>query len=192
MAKRVLKETVAIGIDPSLTACALVAVHIQAGKVRKIIDSDIFSTDDTLSLPERLETLREFTQNFVTKLRVPRASAMIGAVETPPQGGRMFSSTTVAKCTAACEMGLFPKIIAAGYTAIAVKRYMVPHWYGYSKANWTRAGYTAKFKRSHPSKIAVSSAISQRFNLHIANTDESDAAAIAIYHAIKIGAMKDG
>jgi len=184
------KRIIAIGVDPSLTACAMIAIMINRRPTAteySVILKRIVETDSADPLPIRLELIRVATHNFAAQLQtVYPDRRIIAAVESPPQGAKMFSSATVAKATAACEMGLTP-IIAASYTAQAVKRYMVPKWPGLSKANWAEAKYTKKYKRSIPSKASVSSRLAEKCKIYLNDLDLSDAAAIAVYHAHKEG-----
>lgn len=166
-----------LGVDPSLTACAIVAI-IRKKRGFELLSSAVISTPNADHLAARLIMLQDGVRNFAAQF----GDDVVAAVETPPQGSRMFSSAVVAKATGACEMGLWP-VVSRSYTAQAVKRFMVPTWPGLSKENWKNAGYTKAFRRSMPSKTAVSSRLAERFGIYVADMNTSDACAIAVYHS---------
>lgn len=185
-----MKITVApfriIAVDPSLTACAIVVLEFR--DAIQVISKEIIETNPDVPLHDRLRCLMdgcEFRSNKLMTNAYKFARRTYGAVESPPQGARMHNSATIAKTAGACEMGLHKCARVEAYTATAAKRFLVPGWHGWSKANWEKAGYTKKFRKSQPSKSAVASHLAKKFGINLANPDISDAAALGVYMAHK-------
>lgn len=180
-----------IGVDPSMTSTGLTSLIFDGSTITIELKRIIETTPD-LSFQFRLEQMRcEISDFYLDCLCKKNKCKTHAAIESPPQGARMFSSADTAKATAAAQMGLC-RISQTIYTARAVKKFIVPDWHGWSKANWAKAGYTKKYKSSMPSKTSVASNLATRFGVNIAQPDMSDAAAVAIYHAHKDGLLPKG
>lgn len=181
---KTIKTARVIGVDPSLTACAIVVLEIVHGTSIKLVHHTIVSTESGRTIGSRLNQL------CYECGRIRTAHADTGhvwaTVESPPQGARMHNSAVLAQTAGACVMGLDP-LPTTMHTAAAVKRFIVPHWHGASKDNWARSGRTHKFKRSQPSKIAVASHLASRYGINLLDHNLSDAAALAVYHAHRSG-----
>lgn len=175
-----------IAVDPSLTACAIVVLEFR--DAIRVIDKEVIETQAEARMDARLRCLmNECTRAYKRHSNgaYEFARRTYGVVESPPQGARMHNSATMAKVAGACEMGLGKCNKLEAYTATAAKRHLVPGWHGWSKANWEKAGYKKKFRKSQPSKSSVASHLATKYGINLANPDMSDAAALGVYMAHK-------
>lgn len=185
------QKTRIIGVDAALTKTGLISLIFEPGKDIVIESKVLIETNPDRPDSKRLHKICKDIRMHVAELQKANPCRTQASLESPPQGASMYSSATVAKACAAGEIAL-AKYDQQIYMARAVKVFMVPDWPGTCKANWTKAGYTKKWKRSMPSKAAVASHLGTDYGLYIAQQDISDAASLAIYHAHKIGVLNNG
>jgi len=183
----------AIGLDHSLTNTGVAFVVTDGNKILNYSTHTIKTTSK-----EPIEQRVSFIATGVRKLI---ASSTIGVCAFDDLGienvsrGSKFRREEMGMSFAAALIGSYSFVRkgSASVTLVTPQQHKVmlcPNWHGTNKVNWEKMGRTGKFKRSMPDKISTMSALYATHKIKVTNDHESDAAAIAIYVAIKNGGLK--
>lgn len=176
-----------IGVDPSFAACGLACVRLQritddagitvrASEV-KLLGHATIRTDSTDDHADRLWDLHVGVREFMEK-----HGASLYAVEGFAFGAkfqREVQGMVHGAILVSLRVGGAAKIEVV--TPMQAKKVACPEFPGWSKANWSKAGYTQPFKRSMPEKATVMSGLRRRFGfVGLVDDAVADAACVAI------------
>lgn len=176
-----------IGVDPSFSACGLAYVRIRSihsadGKAVlssavDLVDHATIRTDSTDDHADRLWDIHVGVREFAAK-----NTAAFYAIEGFAFGAkfqREIQGMVHGAILVSLRVGGANKIEIV--TPMQAKKVACPDFPGWSKENWAKAGYTAKFKRSMPEKTTVMSGLRKRFGFTGLVSDAvADAACVAI------------